>query len=346
MNPASAINPSQEEHFPTSLPPATQAQTIRSNQKDLQHVAQLREQVTDVLRNYFGHRWLNRREAEVDLATNLAYFSLTSLRATQTLGEEYVGMWPYNPASKTLLTRKLRIALILLPTLPGYLASKLAARLQPGSITQISLSVVPSIFEAAGELNLALFYLSGTYYSLTKRILGVKHVSGISPDPNARPPSYSFLGILMCIRLLHRFYTALDKRLKSLEPDPPQEPTNALALSVNPPPIPVEPDTQQRQYIDSRPVSKILEQQADDRNMDAPPEADEFTALNIAAVDPELRAGRRCTLCLEERTATAATECGHLFCWNCIAGWGEEKAECPLCRQSLKTTRLLPVYNL
>ncbi|KAG9103848.1 peroxisome biogenesis factor 10 [Ceratobasidium sp. 370] len=328
MDPTPAVHSSEVESCPTSPPRANQAQIIRSNQKDLQHVAQLREQVTDVLRSYLGYRWLNRREAEVDLATNLIYFSLTSLRACQTLGEEYVGMWSYDPAPRSLLTLKLRIALVLLPTLPGYLASKLAARLKPGSIIQTSLGAVPSIFEAAGELNLALFYLSGTYYSLTKRMLGVKHISGTLPDPNARPPSYSFLGVLMCIRLLHRFYTALDKRLKSLEPEPPQEPTNALALSVNPPPIPVEPDTQRRRYIDSRPVSKILEQQANDRDTDAlpDPETDEFTALNIAAIDSGLRAGRRCTLCLEERTATAATECGHLFCWNCIAGWAEEKA--------------------
>jgi peroxin-10 len=132
----------------------------------------------------------------------------------------------------------------------------------------------------------------------------------------------------MCIRLLHRFYTLLDKKLKSLDPPSPPEPTNALALSVNPPPVPLEPDAQQRQYIDSRPIAKILEQQAQDRDSDTPPdpEADEFTVLNVATIDSGLRAGRRCALCLEERTATAATECGHLFCWNCIVGWGEEKA--------------------
>lgn len=42
---------------------------------------------------------------------------------------------------------------------------------------QTTLRVLPPIFEAAGELNLALFYLSGTYYTLTKRLLGIKHVS-------------------------------------------------------------------------------------------------------------------------------------------------------------------------
>lgn len=132
----------------------------------------------------------------------------------------------------------------------------------------------------------------------------------------------------MCIRLLHRLYTLLDKKLQSLDPPPPMEPTNALALSVNPPPIPLEPDTQQRQYIDSRPITHILRQQEEDQNSDTPPdpETDEYTSLKVANIDPGLRAGRRCALCLEERTATTSTECGHLFCWVCIVGWGEEKA--------------------
>ena len=40
-----------------------------------------------------------------------------------------------------------------------------------------------------------------------------------------------------------------------------------------------------------------------------------------------------CALCMGERTATSATPCGHLFCWECIVKWCQERAECPLCRQ-------------
>lgn len=56
-----------------------------------------------------------------------------------------------------------------------------------------------------------------------------------------------------------------------------------------------------------------------------PAEEDEGTILDVAQIPSSVRAGRNCTLCLEERTSSCATECGHMFCWNCIVGWGREK---------------------
>ena len=57
----------------------------------------------------------------------------------------------------------------------------------------------------------------------------------------------------------------------------------------------------------------------------------------------------RCTLCMEQRApqkgGSAVTECGHVFCWDCITAWAREKPECPLCRQAIAANRLLPVYN-
>jgi len=77
-------------------------------------------------------------------------------------------------------------------------------------------------------------------------------------------------------------------------------------------------------YLDDRPVSLLLEEVAEDKPA-KPAEDDERTALDVTTIPDAIRASRTCTLCLEERTDSCTTECGHLFCWNCIVGWGREK---------------------
>lgn len=104
-------------------------------------------------------------------------------------------------------------------------------------------------------------------------------------------------------------------------------------------------DSTNEMFIDDRPVSSLLGASASESEV-KPVEEDENTILDVTSISPSLRAGRTCTLCLEERTDSCVTECGHMFCWGCIVGWGREKAECPLCRQALSLTRLLPIYNL
>ncbi|KAI0307486.1 Pex12 amino terminal region-domain-containing protein [Multifurca ochricompacta] len=292
-----------------SFPLAQQAQIIRAHQRDLIHVSSLREQTENILRSWFGTRWLTRFDKEVELSIRLIYHALTTGRAIQTLGEEYTNTWVHLKSGHTQGTRA---ALILLPTIPSYLLARLGPSLyeRHPRLKYIATAVIGAI-EVASEVNLAVFYIRGVYYRLVRRLLGVTYISATPIDPNTRPPSYSLLGVLILIRLGHRLlYDNLD-----------------------------EPQ------LDGRPISTLLNYDPES-DLALSGEKEPLTVLNLDTMSTSVRAGRVCTLCLEERTATCVTECGHLFDWNCIYNWGRERAECPLCRQSLNLTRLLPIYNL
>ncbi|KAI0271630.1 Pex12 amino terminal region-domain-containing protein [Gloeopeniophorella convolvens] len=313
-----------------AFPPAQQAQIIRAHQRDLIHVSSLREQTENILRSWFGTRWLTRFDKEVELAVRLTYHALTTGRAIQTLGEEYTNIWAH---PKWARNPRIRAALILLPTIPSYLLARLGPSLYARSPRLKGVaSAAVSALDVAGEVNLAVFYISGLYYRLVRRFLGVPHISATPIDPNARPPSYSLLGVLILVRLGHRLLTYM----RSRSPRQASPATDEKTVSFGSPDEP---------HLDDRPISTLLNYDPE-ADVDPSEEKEQLTVLDLQAMPASVRGNRTCTLCLEERTATCVTECGHLFDWNCIYGWGREKAECPLCRQSLSLTKLLPIYNL
>lgn len=145
-----------------------------------------------------GTRWLTRFDKEVELSVRLVYHALTTGRgqsppsqsipqtarslipnilfflAIQTLGEEYTNVWAH---PKWARSPRIRAALVLLPTIPSYILARLGPPLF--SCYPRSKGVVTAVMGAldvAGEVNLAMFYISGVYYRLVRRLLGVPHV--------------------------------------------------------------------------------------------------------------------------------------------------------------------------
>ncbi|KAJ3856827.1 Pex12 amino terminal region-domain-containing protein [Lentinula lateritia] len=316
------------------FPAAQQAQIIRAHQRDLYHVSLLREQVENTARSWLGTRTLTRWDKEVELLVKLMYHGITTGRATQTLGEEYTDIWQHSATVPP--SRLTRAALVLLPSVPAYILSRFVnmSRVSARSPRLATiLRYLPFVLETLTDINLAVFYIRGVYYDGFRRILGVRLISSLPENPHIRPPTYSLLGVLIAVRLIYRLI--IFARSKS-----------SSALLEEKGKRAVQDSSNRETYLDDRPVSQMLDVVNPESKPAKPAEEDARTMLDVASLPPAVRASRTCTLCLDERTDTCSTECGHLFCWSCIIGWGREKAECPLCRQSLDPTRLLPIYNL
>ena len=143
----------------------------------------------------------------------------------------------------------------------------------------------------------------------------------MAENPNSRPPSYSLLGILLATRLVYRLVSWL--RSRRVAADPPQEFSRDPSGKENQATTGLGASSEV--FLDDRPVSSILNIRDPESRLPIPAEEDQGTVLDIGAIPDEIRDSRKCTLCLEERTNGCATDCGHMFCWDCIVGWAREK---------------------
>lgn len=279
-----------------------------------------------------GQRFVHTHPEEITVAAKSLYLVLTTLLGARTLGEEYVDLIYVNRSGKRLPHMVPKIGFILSYALVPYVVSRAVKKWRANNENEpwyvsTFLSSYTKVLDVLMNLHIAVFYFLGQYYSLSKRIFGMRYVFGHNKDPKKLKQatgSYGLLGAVILLQFavkgLLSFKTHLDKK-------------NHPKVS--------EEELENDQVI--RNISQL-------EHLGTSIEKDEtlYKTLNVDLADPNQLPyvpdnSRACMLCLSPMTNPAAANCGHFFCWTCIVDWIRDHPECPLCRQHCDEQNLLPL---
>lgn len=318
---------------------------MRAHQKDSYFESSFRSQVQDVLHVLKGQRFINTYGNEITVGAKSLYLILTTLIGARTLGEEYVDLMYVNRSGKRLPKLLPKLGFILSYALLPYIISKIAKYFRPKNDEELNtndskkqiiigfLSSYNKVLDTFMNLHIAIFYFQGEFYSLSKRIFGLRYVFGHNKDPKKlqKTGNYSFLGGLILLQFfvksLIKFKNYQDNLNKGNQDN--NEKSNDSDES--------------NQYTR---ISKLTQLEKLNKDMNA--DTKRSAKVNIDLSDPDQlpylpESSRSCMLCLSPMTNPSAANCGHMFCWECIVDWVRERPECPLCRLQCLEQNLLPL---
>lgn len=286
-----------------------------------------------------GQRFINTYGNEITVGAKAVYLILTTLLGARTLGEEYVDLVYVNRSGKRFPRILPKLGFIFSYAILPYLINRLVKYYKPkqeeedqnkSSKKQVILQYLSSydkVLDTLMNLHIAIFYFQGEFYSLSKRIFGLRYVFGHNKDPRKlqKTGNYSFLGAIILLQFvfesLVKFKTYQDSLRKSDTSEEDEESKPSRIKSIK------QLETYNESFTEDLKLSERV-------NFD-------LSDPNQLPYIPE--ASRSCMLCLSPMTNPSAANCGHMFCWVCIVDWIREHPECPLCRLQCLEQNLLPL---
>ncbi|KAL6439727.1 hypothetical protein ACFW04_004052 [Cataglyphis niger] len=181
--------------FHRKLKCASQAEILRAHQRDDDFVKHLRQKLSEILQNVGVHRTLFQC-IQSDIPLKLVYFVFTSGMGNQTLGEEYTGIVQANLEARKVPTLTVRILAAIMECLGEKMLLKLLGQCQayvnhphsqltPTAITFFNtfLSKLRTMIPIIVLFHKGIFYISGRYYSLGRRIAGLDYTKVYGSRP-------------------------------------------------------------------------------------------------------------------------------------------------------------------
>ncbi|KAJ9195625.1 hypothetical protein DTO164E3_6701 [Paecilomyces variotii] len=357
--------PAPAPHF---YPFATSPDIIRSHEKDAFITSTLTSQAQSIARSLRGARYAHVHTDAIKRLTELLYFSLTTLLGNRTLGEEYCDVvqleddtlqFPSIVRRAGYIVSSILLPWVLQRILPSFrqrlrlklernVAREQAKKAQRTGSVKLSaqkkgsentfftkLRVQSYILEHLDSitslspiyaLSLATFYFTGAYYHLSKRFWGLRYVFTKKIGESEQRIGYEVLGVLLVLQMTVQGVIHIRQTLASVQ----EEKDDVLSESRTP----TRKDESVPRSIQNPPSTPLLPASVPRYDLSEDP-----TAVSWIPAGQQ----RKCTLCIDEFKDPSVTTCGHVFCWNCIRDWVREKPECPLCRQEVLASKVLPL---